>query len=148
MEKNRMSTNDIVRILGGAKVVGSPIRSEMDRYRLGKTGLPKKALLSLAARIDLSLKVIAGLVNITERTIQRKKDLDHLSKPVSEQLLQLAEAFSRGEEVFGSLDRMKQWLTAPNKALDDTPPFDFLSSRFGIQMVLDELGRIEHGVIS
>jgi len=36
----------------------------------------------------------------------------------------------------------------PNKALNNKTPMSLLNSKFGTNMVLDELGRIEHGVFS
>jgi putative toxin-antitoxin system antitoxin component (TIGR02293 family) len=36
----------------------------------------------------------------------------------------------------------------PNKALDKKTPMSLLNSKFGVDMVLDEIGRIEHGVFS
>lgn len=35
-----------------------------------------------------------------------------------------------------------------NMALDKKTPMSLLNSKFGVDMVLDELGRIEHGVFS
>jgi putative toxin-antitoxin system antitoxin component (TIGR02293 family) len=143
-----MSSRSVEDLLGGAEYLGFTIKSNMDLFKAGQKGIPKKALLNLAARLNLSLKLTAELVHITERTIQRKKDRDLLSKPVSEQALQLAEVFSRGEEVFSSGEKMNAWLRSPNKALGTHAPLELLSSRFGAEMVLDELGRIEHGIVS
>jgi putative toxin-antitoxin system antitoxin component (TIGR02293 family) len=143
-----MGNHSVADLLGGAKLLGYAVTSNMDLYEAGQKGIPKKALLVLAARLNLSLKALAGLVHIAERTIQRKKDQELLSKPVSEQALQLAEVFSRGEDVFASADKMNAWLRLPNKALGNRQPLELLSSRFGAEMILDELGRLEHGIVS
>ncbi len=143
-----MSSLSIEDILGGAKLLGAHVKSGMDLFEVGRRGVPKKALLNLAARINISLKVIAGLVHVTERTIQRKKDGDLLSEPVSEHVLQLAEVFARGDEVFRSEEDLKLWLDTPHRGFGGKKPMELLSSRFGAQMVLDELGRIEHGVLA
>ena len=55
---------------------------------------------------------------------------------------------SRGEEIFGNREQFNAWLKEPNRALADKKPMDLLVSNFGIDMILDELGRIEHGIIS
>jgi len=135
-------------LLGGAGFLGFTITSNLDLFEAGRKGIPKKALLNLAARLGLSLKVIAELVGITERTVQRKKDSDRLSRPVSEQALQLAEVYARGGVAFASDDKLNAWLRLPNRALGGRAPLELLSSRFGAEMVLDELGRIERGVVS
>jgi putative toxin-antitoxin system antitoxin component (TIGR02293 family) len=62
--------------------------------------------------------------------------------------LQIAEVAVRGAEVFEDKNKFLIWMNSPNKALADKTPMSLLSSRFGTDMVLDELGRIEHGVLS
>ncbi len=135
-------------LLGGPKAIGSSIRSEMDYYRISRKGLKKRALLNLAANLDFSIRALASLLGVAERTLQRKGDSDLLDGATTEQLLQIAEAFSRGSEVFGSAASFREWTETSNKALGGKKPLELLSSRFGAQMVLDLLGRIEHGVFS
>jgi putative toxin-antitoxin system antitoxin component (TIGR02293 family) len=120
----------------------------MDLYELGKSGIPKQSLLFLAASINVSMRVISQLLHITERTLQRKKDHDRLNEALSEQVIQIAEVYSRGTEVFDSADDFKAWVNTENRALGNKTPIELLSSRYGAQMVLDELGKIEHGVFS
>jgi putative toxin-antitoxin system antitoxin component (TIGR02293 family) len=53
-----------------------------------------------------------------------------------------------GIEVFGGQERFNTWLTTKNTALGGIKPKDLLDSSFGIQMLKDELTRIEHGVLA
>lgn len=135
-------------LLGGAELLGHAIHSEMDMYALSKKGLPKKSLLSLSDQIDLSLKAMAALLHVTERTIQRKGDDELLDEVTSAQLLQIAEVYSRGAEVFDSTEDFQVWMRTVSPALGHQRPLDLLSSSYGAQMVLDELGRIEYGVFA
>jgi putative toxin-antitoxin system antitoxin component (TIGR02293 family) len=143
-----MNTLVIEDLFGGVPVLGHTIDTEMDFYELGKEGLPKKALLNFAKSLGISMRALTGMLNVTERTLQRKKDTDLLNEGLSEHILQLAEVYSRGEEVFGDLKQFKLWLDSSSRALGDRKPLELLSSRYGAQMILNELGRIEHGVIS
>ncbi len=143
-----MNTVLIEDLLGGSGILGHKIHTEMDLYELGKNGIPKKALLYLAKSINMPIKTLSAILHTTERTLQRKKDVDLLNETISEHLLQLAEVYSRGEEVFDGIEAFQLWIESPDKALGDKKPLELLSSRYGIQMVLDELGRIEHGVFS
>jgi putative toxin-antitoxin system antitoxin component (TIGR02293 family) len=143
-----MSDVTVESLLGGPKAIGSSIRSEMDYYTISRKGIKKRALINLAANLDISLRAIAALLNVTERTLQRKGDSDLLDGTTTEQVLQIAEVFSRGNEVFGSGADFREWIGSENKALGDKRPMELLSSRFGAQMVLDVLGRIEYGVFS
>jgi putative toxin-antitoxin system antitoxin component (TIGR02293 family) len=70
------------------------------------------------------------------------------SRTISERILRIALVVSRGEEVFGKSEQFRTWLKEPNRAMADKSPLDLLVSDFGIDMILDQLGRIEHGIIS
>ncbi len=91
---------------------------------------------------------MAALLPVTERTIQRYTAKRHFSRVVSEQILQIAEVAAKGIEVFEDKDRFISWMNHPNKALGNRTPMGLLNSRFGAEVVLDELGRIEYGVVS
>ena len=143
-----MELSQVTRILGGQMVVGKRLESRMDLVDLGSRGLTKDAVSHLARHLSLSLKDMAALLPVTERSLQRYTAKQHLSPTVSEQVLQIAEAVARGTEVFGDKDRFLAWANQPSKALAGKKPLELLGSRFGIDLVLDELGRMEHGVVS
>lgn len=143
-----MSINAIEDLLGGPDVLGQNINSQMDLFELTRKGLTKKALVNLAQYMHLSLASMTTILSITERTLQRKKDSDKLSSFISDQILQLADVYTKGEEVFGTREQVSIWLTKPNKALGYKKPMELLSSSYGVQMVHDVLGRIEHGIYS
>ena len=143
-----MSDITIETLLGGYEVIGHAAKTDMDLYEISRNGLPKKALLNLASNLKVSLRAMTQLLNVAERTIQRKADLDLLDCSTTEQVLQLAEVFSRGHEVFGSSERFQKWTNTEQLSLGGKQPKELLQSRFGVQMVLDELGRIEYGIVS
>jgi putative toxin-antitoxin system antitoxin component (TIGR02293 family) len=91
---------------------------------------------------------MATLLSMTERTIQRYRPDESFNRIVSEQILQIVEVAVRGAEVFEDKNKFLIWITIPNKALANKTPMSLLSSRFGIDIILDELGRIEHGAFS
>lgn len=136
----------IEELLGGTEIIGHEIKNEMDLYEIARNGLPKKALVHLMKRLGFTVKFMASMINITERTIQRKSDIELLDKITSEQVLQIADIYSRGTQVFGSADDFSTWVNIENKALSNKKPIELLSSRYGAQMILDELGRIEYGI--
>ena len=132
--------------LGGEKALRHRLATQLDLVAIGRRGVPRKALGELAARLDLSFRELAQLLPVTERTLRRYKPQQHLSPVVSEHVLQLAEVVSRGREVFGDGPGFNAWLRQPSAALGGGDPMVLLSSRYGIGIVLDELGRIEHGI--
>lgn len=120
----------------------------MDLIELSEKGVTKDALLHLADYLGLSVGQMAQLLPVTERTIQRHSRRQRFSPAVSEHILQVAGAAARGTEVFGDRETLNAWLRHPSRALAQKTPMSLLRSRFGTQMVLDELGRIEYGVVA
>ena len=143
-----MELSGVMKVLGGQKVLGKRIKSRMDLIELSKTGVTKNALVHLAKFMSFSVRQMAEFLPVTERTIKRYSPEAHFNRVVSEQILQIAEVAAKGTEVFEDTNRFLAWMNHPNKALANKTPASLLSSRFGIEMVLDELGRLQHGVFS
>lgn len=133
-------------ILGGEKVLGRNLQSRMDFVELAVAGVTKEAAGHLARYLSLSLAGLAKLLPLTPRTLQRYSAKKRLSPAVSEQVLQLAEVMAIGSEVFGDRDNFLTWLSLPSASLGERMPIDLLSSRFGAELIIDELGRIAHGI--
>ena len=143
-----MEFSGVAEVLGGEKILRKKIQSRMDLVELSNKGLTKNALRHLAKFLSFTMGQMAALLPVTERTIQRYAPRKHFNRVVSEQILQIAEVAARGAEVFEDRDKFLAWMDHPNRALADKTPLSLLNSRFGAEMVLDELGRIEHGVFS
>lgn len=143
-----MELTNLSRVLGGRELLQAEIKSPMDLVELSRRGISRAALNHLIGYAELTLTQMASLLPITERTIQRYDFNEFFNATVSEQILAIARLFARGEQVFGAKSKFLDWLHAENPALARKKPFDLLTSRFGNDMVSDELGRIEHGLIS
>lgn len=141
-----MQYSQVSDILGGSTVLGRNLRTRMDFIELGSAGITKDAASHLASYLSLSLAGVARLLPVTPRTLQRYSAGKRLSPAVSEQVLQLAEVVAMGAEVFGDKENFLVWLSLPSAPLGDKKPIDLLSSRFGAELVIDELGRIAHGI--
>jgi putative toxin-antitoxin system antitoxin component (TIGR02293 family) len=145
---DKMEVATITEVLGGVEVLQKKIHNKMDLVELSNKGVTKDALLRLGKYLNLSISQMADLIAITERTIQRytlNKTFNHI---VSEQILQIAEVAVKGTNTFGDKDKFLSWMRQPNKALANKTPMNLLRSRFGTDMILDELGRLEYGVFS
>jgi putative toxin-antitoxin system antitoxin component (TIGR02293 family) len=143
-----MEVAQISRILGGPKVLHMRVNERQDLIALSRHGVTKSALLNLTKYLSFTLNQISELLPISERTVQRYPRGKHFNRAISEQILQIAEVAAKGVDVFGSKDDFLAWMKQQNVALGKKTPISLLSSRFGAQMVLDEIGRIEHGVVS
>ena len=143
-----MQLTQVGEILGGERVLGKKLQNKMDLVELGSHGVTKNAVLHLANYLSLSWKQVADLLPVTERTLQRYSSDQHFNLAVSEQVLHIAEVIAKGTEVFKDKDKLIIWLNTPHKVFYGKTPFTMLSSHFGMDLVLEELGRIEFGVYS
>ena len=143
-----MQTIELTSVLGGENVLNKNIDNRMDLVDLGNRGVNKNALIHLAEYLSLSLQQMASLLSISTKTIQKYTSNQHFNRNVSEKIIKIAEVAAKGSDVFGSRERFLIWLNEDNKALNDKTPSSLLGSNLGIDLVLDELGRVEHGVLS
>ncbi len=122
--------------------------TDFDLLQLARKGITKKALLALAKKISLTLEEIATVLHISERTLQRYTPTTLVKTEYADKAIELARLYERGIEVLGSERAFSGWVKTPNLALGGEIPFNLLDTRIGFKMVLDILGRIEHGVFS
>ena len=138
--------NPFYNLLGGVKQ--SRFSSDQDILQLTRDGLPKRILLALAKNISLTLQDLANIMHISERTLQRYDDNEIIKTEYSEKAIELARLYTRGEEVFGSMDKFKTWMKTPSHVFKNEAPVSLLDTSFGFNMVFKELGRIEHGIFA
>jgi putative toxin-antitoxin system antitoxin component (TIGR02293 family) len=122
------------------------INSPYDLINLARQGLFKSAIDSLAQLLELPAKDLVPYLHISERTLQRYDENKKLSPELSDHLIQLARVYARALEVFEDNDKAIKWLKYPNVALGGVTPISCLDNFSGIELVLDELGRIEYGI--
>jgi len=145
---NRSSLRGIFKILGGKEVLNRKIENRLDLIEISNKGLSKNALERLAKYLNYSNKQMADILPITERTIQRHGKNQSFNSEVSDHILQIAEVSAKGTDVFKNKSKFISWMNYPCTSFANRTPFSLLKSKFGVDMVLDELGRIEHGVFS
>ena len=91
----------------------------------------------------------AKFLHISDRTMQRyKKEKKRFSSIYAEKIIEITLLQKFGVSVFGSKDSFAQWMGLKNIALGGSKPRDLLDSSFGIALIKDELGRIEHGILA
>ena len=111
-----------------------------------REGLRKTDLERLKSRTDLDYDKLSKLLSVTRSTLINKKELETYSYAVGERMIDLADIYSYGYEVFEDESRFKDWMFRPNKSLEGKTPFEILDNQFGRQEVRNLIGRIEHGV--
>lgn len=113
-----------------------------------RQGLPKKVMDHLLTKLDISEDEMASILHVSKRTLQRRSSQESLNEEQSERLIELAKLYSKGEEVIGDLEKFKEWMNSKTTALGNKRPKDFLDTSIGINILLDELGRIQHGIFA
>ena len=133
-------------LLGSSK--SAQLANDFDIIKLARQGFPKRVLLSLAKKISLNIQELANILHISERTLQRYDDDAIIKTEYAEKAVELARLYTRGEEVFGSMDKFKIWVKTPGHVFKGEAPVTILDTSAGFDMVFKELGRIEHGIFA
>jgi putative toxin-antitoxin system antitoxin component (TIGR02293 family) len=145
-----MNTQErILNVLGGAQPPG--VKSRTARHSLQprvRAGLKFAALEALQRRYQIPLAQLQTLLDISDRTLARRRRQQWLNKAESDRLYRIARLGARAEEVLGSIASAERWLKEPQPALGSETPLSMLDTDEGAQLVGDLLGRIEHGVYS
>jgi len=114
-----------------------------------RNGISYSFFSNLVRISTFSLPEWSYFLHLSERTLQRyKKEKKNFGPVYSEKILEITMLYKYGKEVFGNEENFSSWLDSSNIALGNSSPKQLLDSNFGIEMVKDELGRIEHGVLA
>ncbi|TDQ08605.1 type II RES/Xre toxin-antitoxin system antitoxin [Pedobacter metabolipauper] len=122
--------------------------TDFDLLNLARKGVSKKALISLVKQISLTIQEVAGIMHISERTLQRYAPATIIKTEHAEKAIELARLYERGVEVFGTMDNFNDWMKTPNYTLNGETPFNLLDTSIGFDLILQTLGRIEYGIFS
>jgi putative toxin-antitoxin system antitoxin component (TIGR02293 family) len=116
--------------------------------QVARKGLTKKNLNQLKKNTELDLDTLSNLLDINPRTIQRRTDDEPFKLNTSEKMIAIAEIYSKGFHVFGNKDKFRKWMITPIKALGGVTPLSLMDTHYGMELVADEIGRIQYGVYS
>jgi len=144
-----MATRSVHDVLGGEVILGKPVNKGGALAELVREGLPVKALLLLAERLDIRQAEISEKIGIPKRTLTRRlTQHSRLTAAESDRTVRLAQVYSIAAETLGDGDKAAAWLKTPNRALRGGRPLDQLDTDPGVREVEDVLGRIAYGVYS
>ncbi len=108
-----------------------------------------KEFKKIADKVPFTQKEWADILHISERTLQRyAKDNGSFNFSVIDRILQIDKVIKKGIEVFGNIDKFMGWLKNNPFMLEGRLSLQSLGSIEGINMVLTQLGRIEHGLFA
>ena len=109
-----------------------------------KKGLSAKAALDFLSLSGFTQDEFQETFKTTVKTIQNHVTRElTLDAALSEKLLKSFALFDKGTEIFGSAKSFHQWLNTPAYGLGNQLPFELMDTITGIQLIEEELIRIE-----
>lgn len=137
-------------MLGGVSAFPKAPLSMLELHSALVKGLPSDTLVRL---VELSsgmpLQALSTALGVSERTLHRKKNSDQpvqLTSTQSDRAFRYAEVVAKAALLLGTREDAIRWLTKEAIGLNRQRPVDLLETSAGAEMVLDLLGRLEHGV--
>lgn len=102
-----------------------------------------------ADKTPFTLSEWASILHVSERTLQRyAKNNGKFASINAERFHQINHVINRGKKVFGKTDYFYEWIHSNPPMLEGDISFASLTSFDGIQKILTQLGRIEHGILA
>ena len=119
------------------------------KIRLSRSGLTAEFVVDLMHSYEFSKQETSRFADISTKTLDRHlQSGKKFSGLQSDRFLELAELYINGLEVFGTREKFLKWLNSKIPALGNTAPKEWLDTHQGISMIMDELGRIKHGIFA
>ncbi|NBC82487.1 MAG: DUF2384 domain-containing protein [Bacteroidetes bacterium] len=112
-------------------------------YKLAFSGISKNYLKQVLRFCHLSVSEFIQAIPISLDTYKKNSEF----KPhVTEKVLEIEEVYKKGLEAFG--ENFYPWMETVNPAMGNIKPKELLRNSFGIRILLDEIGRLEHGILA
>lgn len=113
-----------------------------------RSRLPSASLKRSAERLRLSVNELSKTLRLPPRTAHRRLAKgEKLTSEETERNVRVARILAKAQELLGD-DQGRAWALQPNRALGGDVPIGLLDTADGFIAVMDELGRLEYGVIS
>jgi len=138
----------VVEELGGEQTLGRALSSDHDMREAIREGFPPAVVKELMRTSGLTLKELASALDLSPRSLQRRRRSGRLARYESDRLYRLARIVAIANEYLGDHERAMRWLKHPNRALGGLAPVAAIDTELGARQVENMLGRIAYGGIS
>ena len=121
------------------------LRDPYNLVGIARKGVKPKVFYDFAEIIKMSERSLAGIINLSSRTLSNYKEQQKSLEPTfSEHLLKLILLFEKGEAVFGNIDEFNYWLKKPFWNAKERP-LDWLVTPGGVDLLIKELEKLAQG---
>lgn len=108
-------------------------------------GIKPKVFYDFSEAINMPIKDLASVLNLSARTINNYYQQEKLLDPIySEHLLKLISLYEKGENLFGNIDEFNYWLKKPIWNTK-TVPFDLIATPGGVDLIMEQLNQLAQG---
>jgi putative toxin-antitoxin system antitoxin component (TIGR02293 family) len=112
-------------------------------YELSSRSISKEYIKDIIRLAKLTVSELISFIPISIDSYKRRVDFN---PSVTEKVLEIEEVYRRGLDAFG--DSFYHWMDTKNVSLDGKKPKELLANSFGVRILLDEIGKLEHGVLA
>lgn len=120
---------------------------ELGWVALVRSGIPSESTQRLAERLGVSVTELSESLRLPSRTVHRRLEKrEALTPEESERNVRAARVLAKAEDLLGAQNG-RDWVLAPSRGLGGEIPIRLLDTADGFTAVMDELGRLEYGVI-
>lgn len=141
-----MSPRNIAAILGGEKVLGRRVRSDLDVEECVRAGLPLEVLDAMLDRAVVNSSELYGWI-IPRRTMaHRIRKKQRLSLEESNRISRVARIYALALDTLGDDAKARHWLRKQLRQLGGRTPMQMIETDLGAHQVETILGRIGHGI--
>ena len=138
----------VVDELGGEAVLGRRLDRDIDLQAAIREGFPQKVIEELMEAADLTIKELAACLDLSARSLQRRRREGRLARYESDRIYRLARIVALAKSSLGRRDAATRWLKRPNRALGGKAPLAVIDTEPGARAVENVLGRIAFGGVS
>ena len=154
ISEKRRSRKEIPETLGFSlditqRLLEESLKNPIALIQRVKAGFSYKAFENLRSELDVSKKDLADLLNISVKTLSRRKEEGRLNSDESDRILRVLRIFALTLDLFeGDRSEALHWLVTPRPALDNQSPWNLAKTEVGAREVEALILRLEHGVFS
>ena len=117
--------------------------------KLVREGIPYNDFSAVSSLSPFTIKEWSNYLNVSTRTLERHKEENKIFRQEqSERILSIYQLLNYGVSVFGYKEGFFDWIGSESIALGGVMPKELLDTSIGINLVKDELGRLEHGILA
>jgi len=138
----------VIAELGGESTLRRKVRTDVELHAAIRAGFPPPVVQKVMRAGQFTLKELARSLDVSPRSLQRRRYTGRLASHESERLYRLARIVMLAKHYIGDADIAAQWLKEPNRALGGQIPLELVDTEPGSRSVEQVLGRIAYGGIS